>query len=239
MSPPKSPEPTSMKGTWTGWMERRLCAPGDDEETRHRKVQFTVASILVAPAGLLWGALYFAYGERAVAAIPVTYAALTFLDLLVLLRLRRFELFRKTQQLLILVLPFALQLALGGFVGSSVVILWSLLAVLMALLFGGLREALGWFAAYVLAVVTATWLQPELAIHNNLPHELVLVFFVLNVVVVSSTAFAVLYSFVTDRRKLRALEVAYLNQELMLRQSEKLATLGTLAAGIAHELNNP
>jgi C4-dicarboxylate-specific signal transduction histidine kinase len=31
----------------------------------------------------------------------------------------------------------------------------------------------------------------------------------------------------------------YLQQEVMLRQSEKLATLGKLSAGMAHELNNP
>ncbi len=222
-----------------GRLEGRVSVPGDDEETRRNKVLFTFASMLVIPACLLWAGLYLACSEPVAAAVGVFYVVSTIADVVVLFRFRRFELFRWTQLVMAFPLPVALQLALGGFVGGSAVILWSLLAVLFAVMFGGAREAWWWLGAFAVAVVVAAILQPRLQITNNLPASVVTALFASNIIAVSAVGFVILHSFTKDRRRLRELEVSYLSQEMTLRQSEKLATLGTLAAGVAHELNNP
>jgi signal transduction histidine kinase len=245
------PGPAEGSGTvrglarWTGrrdpvdWVERRVSVPGDDEETRRRKALFTLALILLVPFGVAWAGLYFVYGEPAAALAAMFYVVVTIAGIVLLFRFRNFALFWWTELALAFPVPVAQQLVLGGFVGSGAVILWSFLAVLLIAMFVGAREAWWWFGAFVIVVIACAVLQPYVRVQNHLPTWLVSVFFVLNVIFVCAVSLVFLHSFTRDRRRLRELEVSYLNQEVMLRQSDKLATLGTLAAGVAHELNNP
>src|SRR5262245_7644354 len=71
----QAPEP-ARRG-FSAWLEQFLCVSGEDFETRQRKLQVTFASLGVIPAGLLWGGIYFAYGERSASVFPIAYAVLT------------------------------------------------------------------------------------------------------------------------------------------------------------------
>lgn len=173
--------------------------PSDPIEVRAQKRVLVLVSTTAALLGIAWGAVYLAFGEVLAAAIPWSYSLAVSASLIFFGLSRRYAAFRVTQLLLILLLPFLLQVALGGFVNASAVIIWSLLAPLGALAMVGRREAVPWFIAYAVLILIAHLLQPSLQIENNLPTSVIAGFFIANIVAATGVAFLALNYFVGQK----------------------------------------
>jgi signal transduction histidine kinase len=209
---------------------------GDSEQLRLPRTMLATLMTVVGVLAVGWGAIYAAFDEPAAAALPFLYAGLTGILVVVLRRTGDVGLVLLAQLLLIVFIPFALAVTLGGFVASSGVVLWSLLGPIAAFLIGGRRGALFWLAIYLLLVALLAVLHPWLRDDNNLPTAIVLAFFVLNLGTVSAISFGLIFYFVGENQRVQGL---LLRQEEEMRQTEKISALGKLSAGLAHELNNP
>jgi guanylate cyclase len=174
--------------------------PGDSRSLRERKELLVGVSLMVLPAGVLWGALYWWFGEPGAALLPWAYTAASVVFLAVFARTHSIELLRTAELALILVTPALLMLVLGGLVPSSGVILWSLLAPLGAVVFDSPRRAWLWFGAFVgllaVGVPLARVVRPDAA---DLPEGAVLAFAALNIGAVSFVAFTLLVAFARQR----------------------------------------
>ena len=109
--------------------------PTDSDDEKLRKSSLAVMSLPFAAAGLIWGIVYYAQGLIIPGSIPFWYGILSCISFAHFATTKKFIFFRNSQLLLILILPFLLQLSLGGFIQSSAVIIWGFICPLAALVF--------------------------------------------------------------------------------------------------------
>jgi adenylate cyclase len=197
--------------------------PRDTTDERFRKRLLVAVALIILPFGFVWGCLYWAIGEHAVALTPWAYVTGSAVSLAVFARTRSFAFLRTAQLLLILVAPALGMVMLGGLDESSSVILWSLLAPLGAVAFDRPGRAWPWFAAFVATIVVALALaevvRPDAA---DLPDAFVLTFDVLNIVVVSLVAMILLVTFARGRDTAQARVEALLLNVLPAEVAERL-----------------
>jgi len=192
------------------WLAHVGADPNDDDDIRLRKSLLVVCAIPFMFAGAAWGLMYFLFSEPLAGAIPLSYAIVSLLSIVHFGLTRRYHFFRFSQLALILLLPFLLMAALGGFVNGSAVVLWTLICPLGALLFDEPRHAPRWFLAFFGLVLLSGFLQPYLRFANNLSPGLVIFFFVINLIGVGALVFLMVFYFVGQKNAFQAKSEALL-----------------------------
>jgi class 3 adenylate cyclase len=219
----------------------RLAALGadaaDSPEDRLRKQVLVTGAVGVGLLASVWVCMYAAFGLWSSAAIPFTHQCLVVVLLGWFARTRRLAAARTALLGMWLVLPFALQWSLGGFVASGIVMAWAVAAPFVSIIFHGARASLPWFAAFLALTVASGIADPWLAHHTaTFSEPMRLLFTVMNVAGVAAVTFVLLQYAVRQREAMQtALQVEH---ELLQAEREKSERLlvNILPAPIAERL---
>ena len=183
----------------------------DPADVRLQKAVLTLTAVIISVLATYWVVMYLSLGLRLSASFPFSYQMLSVVGLVHFLRSKDDRFLRRSQLVIILLLPFFLQWSLGGFVNSSGVMLWAFLAPLGALFIRGLDQARIWFGAYLgLAVVSGVVDRSLASSAPLIPPWLMTVNFVMNIGAVSGVAYFLLQYFARERQQaLEALSVEH------------------------------
>ena len=171
-------------------------------------------------------------GYALIAAVPYFYLVVSYFSLFLFYRFKRFEYFTFTQLVMLLVMPFFMQWAIGGFAASSGVAIWAILCPVGALMILGTRQSTPWFLLF-LGLAFVSWkLNPYFAGNAMpIPTGVKDTFFLMNITGTASILYGVLRYF--QAQKERVLHSLELEQA----RSEKLL-LNILPAPIAKRLKD-
>jgi len=179
--------------------------PEDSEDVKLKKSILLLMTFPFAVLGCLWGALYIYNDLFMPGMIPFSYGILSLISVGIFLTFQNFNFFRFSQLLLVLLLPFFLQISLGGFIPSSAVIIWSVLCPLGALAFYQVKKSRYWFGAFLLIVVASFFVNDYLPdyFNRNLSEKFINGFLLMNILGISFLIYLLQYYFFSKQAELK------------------------------------
>jgi guanylate cyclase len=212
------------------WAGRIGATATDTNETALQKRLAVVLCVGTLPFTVLWSVVYLLVDAPLAAAAPAFYSVFTLVNTALFVWTRNLGFYRFTQLLLILILPWLVTIALGGFRQSSVVIIWAALCPLGSLLLEEPKRTLFWIVGFLALLVITVLLQPHLT-PAHLPDAFVTWFLVLNLGLVIAIVFGLLHYFVGQRNVFQERSEMLLLNILPKEISEALKTKpGAIAA---------
>ena len=175
-------------------MARIGADPGDDDETRQRKVLLVLISVLILPISVVWGSLYLAFGSP-VGYVPFVYFAILLGAIGVFARTRDLAFLLRVNLIDILFAPTLSMIPLGGFLPSGGVGLWGILAPMGALVFGGVRAGVRWYVAFLAVFLASGIIGSVVGSLSSVPVWFTSTMLALNVAVGGTLVFTLLALF--------------------------------------------
>lgn len=171
-------------------------------------------------------------GYALMAAVPYVYIIVSYASLLIFYRSKKFEYFTFTQLVMLLVMPFFMQWAIGGYEASSGIAIWAILSPIGALMILGTKPSTPWFALFAI-LAALSWKLNYMFAGNSLPIPAHVkdTFFLMNIIGTTCILYAVMRYFQSQKER------TMLELNLEQARSEKLL-LNVLPKSIATRLKD-
>lgn len=173
----------------------------DDEKITHRFLIYL--GVFMALGGIVWGTISLISGLIYQALIPFGYTLVTALNFTYLYYSKNFKVSQNLQVFISLITPFLLQIALGGFIPSGGVILWSVITILGGFTFFKKSITIRWLTAYIFLVILSGIVDQRISTFginiNDVPISISVLFFTLNITLISMVIFGLFYYFVNSK----------------------------------------
>ena len=171
-------------------------------------------------------------GYALMAAVPYVYIIVSYASLLIFYRSKKFEYFTFTQLVMLLVMPFFMQWAIGGYEASSGIAIWAILSPIGALMILGTKPSTPWFVLFTI-LAGLSWKLNYMFAGNSLPipPHIKDTFFLMNIIGTTCILYAVMRYFQSQKER------TLLELEQEQARSEKLL-LNILPKSIANRLKD-
>lgn len=174
-------------------------AATDSDEVRFDNNVLVGSYIVSASTASVYGIIYLTQGEVFAGSLFIVAVIIATIFFVNLVRTRKNYQFKLVMFTIYLLIPTAVTWVLGGFNHSSIIMIWSFLSPILALMTSTARNAARWLYAYLALFVITAIIQPFLPHAALLPVGLITRLLVINLGLTSIIIFMVLRYFINQK----------------------------------------